>query len=407
MKKMWQDLSFKMKLGILVVVLVSFVVFTVVTYNTLVEEVRDVGIDQATTMMLQGYKKELQDIVDVMALTLSAAIEEETSEQEIYQIFSNGIGDVRFFPDESGYYFIYKTGGVVFAHAAQPKLEGKNLIGFKDPQGKLLIEELDRVSRNGGGFVEYVWEKPNQGLKPKLSYARMIPGTKYWIGTGVYIDDIEEQANKILATIHTISSDFAKKMYLLLGAAWIVVVLPLSWIVVRSIAKPIHELTYIADEYSLGNLDLKIPSAGRKDEIGRLAMAIERLGASIKLAIDRLGSRENKKLYNTTSSQPAGLNRLFTDPKAVERLNGEINLLKQDNRKILGQGVLNLFERWDISTKDKCSILGLSDKDSHLLEDIRVGITVPDTIDLIDRIGLLLGIHKTLKNIYQEKYLSH
>lgn len=288
MRKMWQNLSFKFKIALLVLVLVFFFIFTVITYNSLVKEMRDVGVDQATTMMMQGYKKELKDIVDVMALNLSSVVEDKTLELEIYQLFTHAIKNVRFFPDKSGYYFIYKTGGIVFSHAAQPKLEGKNLIDFKDPQGKLLIRELDRVAQNGGGFVEYVWKKPKQGLKPKLSYARMIPGTTYWIGTGVYIDDIEDQASKISATMHNISSDFSKKLYLLLSGAWFFVVFPLSWIVVRSIVQPMNELTRIAEEYSLGNLDLKIPTAERKDEIGRLAMAIERLGTSIKLAVDRL-----------------------------------------------------------------------------------------------------------------------
>ncbi len=67
-------------------------------------------------------------------------------------------------------------------HAAQPELEGKNLINFKDPEGKLLIQELDAVAQ-GGGYVDYWWQKPGKGLRPKLSYARMIPNTGYWIGT--------------------------------------------------------------------------------------------------------------------------------------------------------------------------------------------------------------------------------
>lgn len=291
MKLSMQDMSFKLKLTVLVLVMIGFVVLTAVTYNRLVIKVRDVGIDQATAMMYQGYEKELKDIVDVMAQTLSAGVVGKKYEHEIYQIFTRAIGGVRFFPDKSGYYFIYKTGGVVFAHAAQPQLEGKNLIEFKDPKGKLLIKELDEVARSGGGFVEYVWEKPDQGLKPKLSYARMIPGTSYWIGTGVYIDDIQSHADRILVTIHNISRDFSHKLYLFLGGAWLALVLPLSWLVVRCIVGPINELTHIADEYSLGNLDLEIPTSERKDEIGQLAKSIERLGASIKLALERLGSK--------------------------------------------------------------------------------------------------------------------
>jgi methyl-accepting chemotaxis protein len=42
----------------------------------------------------------------------------------------------------------------------------------------------------GGGFVEYVFEKPGQGVQPKVSYAQAIPGTDFWVGTGVYADNV-------------------------------------------------------------------------------------------------------------------------------------------------------------------------------------------------------------------------
>jgi hypothetical protein len=41
-----------------------------------------------------------------------------------------------------------------------------------------------------------------EGLQPKLSYARMIPDTEYWIGTGVYIDDIRQKKAQIPQGIH-------------------------------------------------------------------------------------------------------------------------------------------------------------------------------------------------------------
>ncbi len=62
--------------------------------------------------------------------------------------------------------------------------------GTKDKNGVYLIKDLRDAAQKGGGFVTYNWPKPGAGDVDKISYAEMIPGTKMWIGTGVYLDNI-------------------------------------------------------------------------------------------------------------------------------------------------------------------------------------------------------------------------
>lgn len=56
----------------------------------------------------------------------------------------------------------------------------------------------------------------------------------------------------------------------------------------KQLTRPINHLTAIANELSTGQFNLTIPQTARGDEIGSLARAIERLGISIQLAMDRL-----------------------------------------------------------------------------------------------------------------------
>ena len=56
----------------------------------------------------------------------------------------------------------------------------------------------------------------------------------------------------------------------------------------KALTRPINELTAIAVQLSNGELQVNIPQTARGDEIGSLARAIERLGVSIQLAMDRL-----------------------------------------------------------------------------------------------------------------------
>jgi signal transduction histidine kinase len=286
--KFWENLSFKIKTFSLVFVLVSFTLITGIRYHLLVKKFSDMGVTQSTDIMLTGYKNELKDIVDMMAVTLASSVEGIDDEKQIYSIFKHLIQKARFFSDNSGYMFIYKKGGTVFVLPPQPDKEGKNILNLKDANGKLLIEELDKVAQSGGGYVDYLWEKPNKGVQPKLSYARMIPGDRYWIGTGVYIDDINEKKEEIMATSNQLTSSFMRTLYITLGAAVVLLALPLTWLLIRSIVKPVRELTEVADQFSRGKMDLEIPYIEREDEIGKLAKALDRLGTSIKLALTRL-----------------------------------------------------------------------------------------------------------------------
>ena len=85
------------------------------------------------------------------------------------------------------------------------ELQGKDLKEVKDANGVYLVQALRNQSQKGGGFVEYIWPKPGAGDVPKLSYAEMIPGTNYWIGTGVYLDNIESFTSEM-------TSDIAEKV---------------------------------------------------------------------------------------------------------------------------------------------------------------------------------------------------
>jgi signal transduction histidine kinase len=98
------------------------------------------------------------------------------------------IDPIRFYSDQSGYFYVYDYRYVNIAHATQKELQGKNLGNYKDNKGNFVIQELAAVAKKGGGFVEYYWVKPGEkGEKKKIGYVVPIPNTDYFIGTGVYV----------------------------------------------------------------------------------------------------------------------------------------------------------------------------------------------------------------------------
>jgi methyl-accepting chemotaxis protein len=62
----------------------------------------------------------------------------------------------------------------------------------------------------------------------------------------------------------------------------------IAFVVAQRLANPIRKLTIAAEELSKGQMNTKITEVSRGDEIGDLAKAVERLGMSIKYALERM-----------------------------------------------------------------------------------------------------------------------
>jgi methyl-accepting chemotaxis protein len=68
----------------------------------------------------------------------------------------------------------------------------------------------------------------------------------------------------------------------------LVLILLISMLISTNLAAPIKKLTHLANNFSKGRFDESMSYGERKDEIGELAKAIERMGVSIRLALKRI-----------------------------------------------------------------------------------------------------------------------
>ncbi len=134
------------------------------------------------------YKEMAKIMTHSFAVGLGSALANVKNEQDRINLVRSFIDPVRFFPDNSGYFYVYDMKCVNIAHAMQKDLQGKNLFDYKDAKGKLVIQALADAAKKGGGLVDFYWVKPGtKEQMPKLGYVEPIPGTDYFIGTGVYL----------------------------------------------------------------------------------------------------------------------------------------------------------------------------------------------------------------------------
>jgi len=87
---------------------------------------------------------------------------------------------------------------------------------------------------------------------------------------------------------------------------------------------------------------------------------------------------------------------------AIAQLTEEtrVNIENSDARKKLARMVTRLFELWDLPTADQLELLGLSRTSRAQISKYRNGGAVPSSRDMLDRIGWLLSIHKSLRLLY-------
>ncbi|AIV54597.1 histidine kinase family protein [Burkholderia pseudomallei MSHR7527] len=103
---------------------------------------------------------------------------------------------MEFGPD--GYFFVYDLHGNALMHPREPERVGHNYWTLRDPRGSPTIQQLIAAASRGGGYVRYVWQRPSTGkLAPKLGYVVSLPRWGWMIGTGIYLDDVDNALARI------------------------------------------------------------------------------------------------------------------------------------------------------------------------------------------------------------------
>src|SRR6056297_1703911 len=92
-------------------------------------------------------------------------------------------------------------------HPYVPELNGKDLSTYKDPGGKKLFVEMARVCKEkGSGFVRYHWQwkDARDKVEPKISYVKLFEPWDWIIGTGIYLNDVNDKIEHITSRMNII-----------------------------------------------------------------------------------------------------------------------------------------------------------------------------------------------------------
>lgn len=270
---MLRQLKISSRLLLLSGVLLLFSLAVVVVFVFRFNAMQNYSLDRVQSIMFEDQKQKLIVGTHSMALSVASVIKDIEDQAAREDKIRDMVENIRFEDDKSGYYFVYR-GTVCVALPILKDRVGRDMGQNKDPNGVYYVAELDRNARAGGGYVEYVFEKPGKGLQPKLSYSEMIPGTDMWIGTGVYIDNIDEQKALIQASFAQQSRRTLTGVLLGLALVLGLIIIPITLAIRRSIQQPINEAIELTEKLAKGDLKSDI-SSPYKDEVGQLANSLQ------------------------------------------------------------------------------------------------------------------------------------
>ncbi|MBU1040441.1 MAG: methyl-accepting chemotaxis protein, partial [Proteobacteria bacterium] len=312
-------------------------------------QLKGYSIGQTQGVMLEGQKEKLKVGVHSLAVSLNENIKSMPPDKALWaEAIRAQLKTIRFEADESGYYFVYE-GTVVVTVPPKPDLTGKDLREAKDKNGVAFVQALSEAAKKGGGFVEYVFDKPGKGLVPKLAYAEPIPGTSYWIGTGVYLDNIDVEKARIDGAIsgmvRTASMTIAGVVLVLL----ILGVLPLSLAVFRSIVRPLSAATKAAGDVARGDLAVTLTVAG-KDETSQLESALNTMVATLRTNMSQIEAKTKEAEDKARAAELATIEANEAKAQAIRarseglmaaagRLESVVERLSSASEEIAGQAV--------------------------------------------------------------------
>ncbi|MBU0728486.1 MAG: cache domain-containing protein [Proteobacteria bacterium] len=160
------------------------------------------------TSLMDKKKEKIQDLTQTAWHIMDYYYEQEKSgklsREQAQGLAAQVIGKLRYGADNKDYFWINDQKPAMIMHPYRPELNGTDLSDFHDQKGKhLFVSFVETVQKYGSGFVPYMWQwKDNENaIVPKLSFVKGYTPWDWIIGTGVYLEDAEQEISSITRNV--------------------------------------------------------------------------------------------------------------------------------------------------------------------------------------------------------------
>ncbi|MDF2570106.1 MAG: diguanylate cyclase domain protein [Sporomusa sp.] len=240
----------------------------------------------------------------------------------------------------ANYIFMSSYQGIMLVQPFEPSLEGSDQSQLKDAYGLSIINELIDKARQGEGYVTYYYHPPKRDQpQQKVSYVVGIPELEAYIGTGMYVEDIQKSYKALQLNLQGV---FLLFFLLVMGAQY-------------TLLQPVfssYQLLIRAFDRLKNNQDealLLVPISYRKgSEAERLVTGFNSMLADMwaKSAAMQLAHEDLTQSHEELTASNEELMALYTQLTATNEL-----LQKSEERyRLAMEGVNDVIYDWDLRT---------------------------------------------------------
>ncbi|CAM3672799.1 Methyl-accepting chemotaxis protein PctB [Vibrio aerogenes CECT 7868] len=245
------QISIKSRLYILVLVpLILLTLGMAYLTNVKMAELSQMQIQDVRKQLVALKEDTLKTYIEIIDSALIPLKKQNASREEAIKKLSG----IKY--GQNGYIFGYDSRGNRIFQGDTNKDIGKNFWDARDTRNNLFIQDIIRNGKNGGGFSHYFFPKPGGSVaKEKWSYSIYQSQWDIIIGTGFYIDDIDDTVVMMQQLSDKKSAESFVSILLLCGGISAIVGI-FGFFIVRSVLSPLKQFDHSIAEFASGHADL-------------------------------------------------------------------------------------------------------------------------------------------------------
>jgi methyl-accepting chemotaxis protein len=186
-----RNLIYLLAFGPFAILLVTNIILEKSALDSVGEQVSQIGGDSILDVEKKGLISIMQSVEALIEPYTALPGKEgmaDAIEMLSYYTYDNGVG----------YVFGYDGKGIRLLMPQGSSGIGDSYWDLQDQQDQYLIRDLLDIGKAGGGFYTYYFPKPgNDVAEAKYSYAIYVPQWDLMLGTGFYVDSVQEAIDSI------------------------------------------------------------------------------------------------------------------------------------------------------------------------------------------------------------------
>ncbi|AXH11454.1 chemotaxis protein [Halarcobacter bivalviorum] len=297
---------------------------------------------------------------------------------------------------KNGYFWINDSHPKMVMHPIKPALDGKDLSASKDTSGKLLFNEMSKVANDKaeGGLVKYMWEKPGKDVpQQKFSFVQRFAPWDWIIGTGEYVDDIEDSILAMEQRTNDEINSIITYILIFILISVVIIYAVYSYLVKKVIGDPLEDLKEAITLLSNNSETTSEIKKTNNDEVGEV---VDAFNAYIKSLKD--GYEEDAKVIDEVKDVIQKVNNGFyvykvqktSNNPQIQELRTSINSmiegtnskLEEINNILIEYGNSNFDYKTSVSSSASNGIIG-----SIFTSAKQLGGTVSEFLSMITTTG--------------------